>query len=160
MTEAQTISNIVVGPHAVGVGANHAGVGVATLLPGAVDVAVAEGEVLVLVLGVVLGAGHAGSSGPHLSNNRGGNSSNSRGGSDSSNSGSSHSDRSNSRGGDGPDGGDRGGGGVSPGVGVGVAEGGGPGASVEGGVQCVSVSLATGQGGDGKDDLIEGYVHL
>ena len=54
MTEAKSISDIVVGPDAIRVGAHHAGVGVTALLPGAVDVAVAEGVVLVLVLGVVL----------------------------------------------------------------------------------------------------------
>ncbi len=94
MTEAQTISDIIVGPPAVGVGAHHAGVGVAALLPGAVDVAVAEGEVLVLVLGVVLGAGNAVGSRPQLSD--GG--SNSRGSNSGGSNNRSGSDRSNSRG--------------------------------------------------------------
>ena len=173
MTEAQTISHIVVGPPAIGVGADHAGVGVAALLPGAVDVAVAKGEVLVLVLGVVLGAGHAGGSRPHLgngggphgsngpisSNSRGSHSpqSNSRGGNGPNSRGSNGSYRgqgSNSRGGDGSDGGNRGGG-ISPGIGVGVAKGGGPGSSIVGGVQSVSISLAAGKGGDGKNDLTD-----
>ena len=157
MTEAQTISHIVVGPPAIGVGADHAGVGVAALLPGAVDVAVAEGEVLVLVLGVVLGAGHAGGSRPHLGDGGGPHGSNSRGGNGPNSRGSNGSYRgqgSNSRGGDGSDGGNRGGG-ISPGIGIGVAKGGGPGSSIVGGVQSVSISLAASQGGDGKNDLTD-----
>ena len=168
VTEAKSISDIVVGPDAIRVGAHHAGVGVTALLPGAVDVAVAKGVVLVLVLGVVLGAGHAGGSRPHLgdgggphgSNSRGGNgpnSSNSRGGNGPNTRGSNGSYRgqgSNSRGGDGSDGGNRGGG-MSPGIGIGVAKGGGPGSSVVSGVQSVSISLAAGQGGDGKNDLTD-----
>ena len=137
MTEAKSISDIVVGPDAIRVGAHHAGVGVAALLPGAVDVAVAEGVVLVLVLGVVLGGGHTGHSGPHSSNNR------------ASSSDSSDSPHSSQRcgGGDGSDSGS------SSGVGVGVTQGCGASSPVVRGVQSVSISLAAGQGGDRQNDL-------
>ena len=142
MTEAKSISDIVVGPDAIRVGAHHAGVGVAALLPGAVDVAVAEGVVLVLVLGVVLGGGHTG----HSSH---------RGGpySRASSSDSSDSPHSSQRGG-GSDGSDSGSSsGVSLGIGVGVTQGCGASSPVVRGVQSVSISLAAGQGGDRQNDL-------
>lgn len=146
MTEAKSISDIVVGPDAIRVGAHHAGVGVAALLPGAVDVAVAEGVVLVLVLGVVLGGGHTGHSGPH-SNHRGGPYSRA------SSSDSSDSPHSSQRGG-GSDGSDSGSSsGVSLGIGVGVTQGCGASSPVVRGVQSVSISLAAGQGGDRQNDL-------
>ena len=141
MTEAKSISDIVVGPDAIRVGAHHAGVGVAALLPGAVDVAVAEGVVLVLVLGVVLGGGHTGHSGSHSSNSR------------ASSSDSSDSPHSSQRGG-GSDGSDSGSSsGVSLGIGVGVTQGCGASSPVVRGVQSVSISLAAGQGGDRQNDL-------
>ena len=49
-TEAVDIGHVVDSVTTVSVAAGHSGVGVAGLVPGAVDVAVAEGEVLVLVL--------------------------------------------------------------------------------------------------------------
>ena len=58
--EAEPVRDIVDRGPAISVGPDHAGVGVARLVPGAVDVGVAEGEVLVLVLGVVLGGHHSG----------------------------------------------------------------------------------------------------
>ena len=147
MTEAKSISDIVVGPDAIRVGAHHAGVGVAALLPGAVDVAVAEGVVLVLVLGVVLGGGHTGHS-----SHRGGPYSRASS-SDSSDRRSSDSPHSSQRGG-GSDGSDSGSSsGVSLGIGVGVTQGCGASSPVVRGVQSVSISLAAGQGGDRQNDL-------
>ena len=136
VTEAKSISDIVVGPDAIRVGAHHAGVGIAALLPGAVNVAVAEGVVLVLVLGVVLGGGHTGHSGPNSSNSR-----------------SRDSPHSSHRcgGGDGSDSGPSSG--VSLGIGVGVTQGCGASSPVVRGVQSISISLATGQGGDRQNDL-------
>ena len=55
-----SVGHIVDGGPAVSVGPGHPGVGVASLVPGAVDVGVAEGEVLVLVLAVVLAGHHPG----------------------------------------------------------------------------------------------------
>ena len=77
------ISNIVDGVPAIRVGSNNSSVSVAALLPGAVDVGVAEAEVLVFVLAVVLGGGDGGDSSSSFSNNSRSNSSNSRGGSSS-----------------------------------------------------------------------------
>ena len=59
-TEAVSVRHVVDRGPAVSVGPRHPGVGVARLVPGAVDVGVAEGEVLVLVLAVVLGGHHRG----------------------------------------------------------------------------------------------------
>ena len=150
VTEAKSISDIVVGPDAIRVGAHHAGVGIAALLPGAVNVAVAEGVVLVLVLGVVLGGGHTGHSGPNSSNSRSRDSPHS---SNSSNSRSRDSPHSSHRcgGGDGSDSGPSSG--VSLGIGVGVTQGCGASSPVVRGVQSISISLATGQGGDRQNDL-------
>ena len=53
-TEAVSVGHIVDGGPAVSVGPGHPGVGVASLVVGAVDVGVAEGEVLQLILPVVL----------------------------------------------------------------------------------------------------------
>ena len=69
-TVSKFVSNIVDGSPSIRVRTLNSSVGIATLLSGAVDVAVAEGEVLVLVLGVVLGAADGadgrGGGGPHL----------------------------------------------------------------------------------------------
>ena len=59
-TEAVSVRHVVDRGPAVSVGPRHPGEGVARLVPGAVDVGVAEGEVLVLVLTVVLGGHHRG----------------------------------------------------------------------------------------------------
>ena len=56
MTKSVSIRDIVDGVGAVSVAPSHTSVGVPLLLPGAVNVGVAEGEVLVLVLGVILAA--------------------------------------------------------------------------------------------------------
>ena len=63
--EAKAVGDVVVGPEAVAVGADDPGEGVALLGAGRVDVAVAKGKVALLVLGVVLGRGHAGDGGLH-----------------------------------------------------------------------------------------------
>ena len=59
-TEAVSVRHVVDRGPAVSVGPRHPGQGVARLVPGAVDVGVAEGEVLVLVLAVVLAGHHPG----------------------------------------------------------------------------------------------------
>ena len=59
-TEAASVRHIVDRGPAVSVGPRHPSEGVARLVPGAVDVGVAEGEVLVLVLAVVLAGHHPG----------------------------------------------------------------------------------------------------
>ena len=58
-----SVGHIVDGGPAVSVGPGHPGIGVAGLVVGAVDVGVAEGEVLLLVLHVVLAGHHLGHSG-------------------------------------------------------------------------------------------------
>merc|ERR1712072_1231511 len=77
-TEAQVVSHIVDSVDtslvSVGVGPGDSSVSVASFLLGAVDVGVTEGEVLVLVLGLVLAGDVRSSNGSSLSNDWGGDS--------------------------------------------------------------------------------------
>merc|ERR1739838_1286835 len=69
MTESKSISDIVVSSESIRVRSGDSGQSVSCLLSGTVDVAVAEGVVLVLVLGVELAGGDSGNSSTDSSNN-------------------------------------------------------------------------------------------
>merc|ERR1739838_1149420 len=69
MTESKSISDIVVSSESIRVRSGDSGQSVSCLLSGAVDVAVSEGKVLVLVLGVELAGGDSGNSSTDSSNN-------------------------------------------------------------------------------------------
>merc|ERR1711892_1522623 len=69
MAESKPISHIIVSPEYIRVRPGDSSESISCLLPGTVDVAVAEGVVLVLVLGVELAGGDGGESSTGSSNN-------------------------------------------------------------------------------------------